>query len=163
MYKRTIKYTDYNDVEREEDFYFNISQPEILELQNSVEGGLEGIIKKISATKEFIGLIAEFKRLLLLSIGQKTPDGRFVKSEQISAEFVSSAAYEKFFVELATDNDAAAAFIEGMLPKGFVSTGAQDSRAIEAKKILEEAQKSMVDTTMPKSDISDAFKAPPSL
>ena len=35
MLKKTIKYTDYDGNEREEDFYFNLSKAEITEMELS--------------------------------------------------------------------------------------------------------------------------------
>ena len=40
MLKKTITYTDYNDNERTEDFYFNFSKAELTEMELSTVGGL---------------------------------------------------------------------------------------------------------------------------
>ena len=47
MLKKTIKYTDYDGNEREEDFYFNLSKAEVTEMELSKEGGMSEYIKKI--------------------------------------------------------------------------------------------------------------------
>ncbi len=57
MVKKTITYTDYDGTERTEDFYFNLSEAEITEMQLSVEGGMRGYIEKIVAAKSQLCLL----------------------------------------------------------------------------------------------------------
>ena len=40
MYKKTIKYVDFNGVEREEDFYFHMTKAEAIKAEMSEKGGL---------------------------------------------------------------------------------------------------------------------------
>ena len=51
MLKKTIAYTDYNGTTRKEDFYFNLTQAEVTELEVSVEGGLVEMINRIVAAQ----------------------------------------------------------------------------------------------------------------
>ena len=39
MIKQTVTYTDYDGVERTEDFCFNLSQAEMVEMELGVDGG----------------------------------------------------------------------------------------------------------------------------
>lgn len=51
------------------------------------------------------------------SYGEKSPDGkRFVKSEELSTAFSQTEAYSQLYMELATDADKAAEFINGVIP-----------------------------------------------
>lgn len=118
MLKKTITYTDYNGTERVEDFYFNLSKAELTEMELSVSGGLTEMIKQIIAAKDTPTIIQVFKDLILKAYGEKTADGkRFVKSEEISNAFSQTEAYSNLFMELATDDEAAALFVNGLLPK----------------------------------------------
>ena len=45
MIKKTIKYVDFNGVERTEDHYFNLTKAEITEMQLGVKGGLDKYIE----------------------------------------------------------------------------------------------------------------------
>lgn len=118
MLKKTITYTDYNDVERTEDFYFNLTKTEVLELETSVEGGLEQRINKIVASKDTNQVVKIFKEIILKAYGEKSEDGKyFEKSETISNRFSQTPAYDQLFMELATDDKAAAAFINGIVPR----------------------------------------------
>ena len=44
MLKKTITYTDYNGNERTEDFYFNLTKAEVVEMEMSTSGGLTEMI-----------------------------------------------------------------------------------------------------------------------
>ena len=117
MLKRTITYTDYNDVERTEDFYFNLSKAEIMEMEMSTTGGLAEMIQKIVAAQDVPAIIKVFKDLVLKAYGEKSADGkRFVKSDEIKTAFSQTEAYSQLFMELATDAEAAAAFVNGIIP-----------------------------------------------
>lgn len=116
MLKKTIKYTDYNGEEKEQDFFFNLNKAELLEMELSAEGGLEATIKRLMDEKNGREIVTMFKSLILQSYGEKTIDGRFEKSPEISKKFSETAAYPELFTELATDADAAAAFVNGIVP-----------------------------------------------
>lgn len=121
MLKKTINYTDYNGVERTEDFYFNLTAAEILEMELGTSGGLAEMIKKIVDSKDTPGIVKIFKDLVLKAYGEKTPDGRgFTKINEhgvpLSLVFSQTEAYSILFMELATDSDAAAAFVNGIVP-----------------------------------------------
>ena len=118
MLKKTITYTDYNTTERTEDFYFNLSKAEIMEMEMGTSGGLAEMIEKIVASKDAPAIIKIFKDLVLKAYGEKSPDGkRFIKSEELSTAFSQTEAYSQLFMELATDADAASKFINGIIPQ----------------------------------------------
>lgn len=118
MLKKTIKYEDYNGNEITEDFYFNLTKAEVTEMELSKAGGLGAHIERIVAAKDTPSIIKEFKELILKSYGVKSEDGkRFIKSEELSLAFSQTEAYTELFMELASDADAASAFINGIMPK----------------------------------------------
>lgn len=118
MLKKTITYTDYNDNTRTEDFYFNLTKAEIMEMEMSTTGGLAEMIQRIVAAQEAPAIIKIFKDLILKAYGVKSPDGkRFIKNQEKIDEFAQSEAYSILFMELATNADAAAAFVNGIMPK----------------------------------------------
>lgn len=117
MLKKTVTYTNYNGVEITEDFYFNLTKAELMEMELSVSGGLTETIKKIVAAQDGPAIIKIFKELVLAAYGEKSPDGkRFIKNEAIREAFEQSPAYSEIFMELATNDEAAAAFINGIAP-----------------------------------------------
>lgn len=117
MIKKTITYTDFNGVERTEDFYFNLTKAEILEMEMGTTGGLAEMITNIVAAQDQPAIIKIFKDLVLRAYGKKSPDGRrFMKSDEIRDDFAQTEAYSQLFMELATDADAAAKFVNGIVP-----------------------------------------------
>lgn len=117
MLKKTITYTDYNGVERTEDFYFNFTKAEAMEMEMGTTGGLAERIKKIVAAQDTPPLIELFKDIILRAYGEKSADGkRFIKSDEISAAFAQTEAYSQLFMELATNADTASTFVNGILP-----------------------------------------------
>lgn len=118
MIKQTITYTDYEGNERTEDFFFNLTKAELMEMQVSTEGGLEKRINKIIASQNTKEIIELFKEIIIKSYGIKSDDGkRFIKSQEVKDEFMQTEAYSELFMKLATDEKAAAAFINGIIPK----------------------------------------------
>ena len=122
MLKKTIKYTDYDGNEREEDFYFNLSKAEVTEMELSKEGGMSEYIKKISATQNGPELIKLFKEIIIKSYGEKSLDGkRFIKNKELTEAFIQTEAYSELFVELASNADEAVKFINGIMPKNMTA------------------------------------------
>jgi hypothetical protein len=118
MLKKTIKYTDFNGTERTEDFYFNLTQSEVTKMELSTKGGLVEKIQRIIAAQDGQEIMDLFQDIILKSYGIKSADGRtFQKSETISQEFMWTNAFDKLFVELSTNADAAAAFINAIVPQ----------------------------------------------
>ena len=118
MLKKTITYEDYNGVERKEDFYFNLTEAEVMEMELSTKGGLTEMINRIVAAQDAPAIVKIFKDLILKAYGVKSPDGkRFIKSDEIATAFSQTEAYSILFMELATDADAAAKFVNGIIPQ----------------------------------------------
>lgn len=117
MRKETITFIDYNGNQRTEDFWFNLNKSEILKMEMGVLGGLGGMIERVVAAQDQPSLIKIFEDLIQKSYGVKTPDGRgFVKRREDLEAFMSTEAYSELFMKLATDSDAAAKFINGVIP-----------------------------------------------
>ena len=134
MLKITKTYRDYNDVERTEDFLFNLTKAEVMEMELSTSGGLAETIQRIVAAQDAPAIIKIFKDLVLKAYGQKSLDGkRFIKSAELSEEFSQTEAYSMIFMELATDADAAAKFINGIMPKELVDQTNQANGVLPMK------------------------------
>ena len=117
MLKKTVTYVDYNGVERTEDFYFNLSKAEVTEMELSVEGGFSKMLEEIVKSNDNARIIELFKEMVLKAYGEKSADGRrFVKSKELAEAFSQTEAYSEIFMELALDEKAAAAFVNGIMP-----------------------------------------------
>lgn len=117
MLKKTITYVDYDENERTEDFFFNLSKAELTEMEMSHNGGLVKVIEKIAAAQDSKRIVELFKDLILKAYGEKSLDGkRFVKSQELRDAFAQTQAYSDLFMELASNAEAAAAFVNGIVP-----------------------------------------------
>lgn len=117
MLKKTITYVDYDGKSRTEDFYFNLTKAELTEMEMSHEGGLGKAIERIVQAQKIPQIIEIFKSLINKSYGVKSDDGRrFIKNEDILKEFTETEAYSDLFMELATNSEAASAFVNGIVP-----------------------------------------------
>lgn len=129
MLKKTITYTDYDGQTRTEDFYFNLTRAELTEMELSATGGLEATINHIVNARDGARIVALFKDLILRSYGQKSLDGkRFIKSAELSEEFSQTEAYVELFMELSTNAEAAAAFVNGIVPAD-IAAAAQKAKS----------------------------------
>lgn len=121
MLKKKIKYTDYNGVQREEEFLFHLSKAELMEMQMGTVGGLGDMLQKIIDSNDAPAIIKVFKDIILKAYGEKSVDGkRFMKVSDtgvpLSIAFSQTEAYSELFMELSQDADAAAAFVKGIIP-----------------------------------------------
>lgn len=115
MFKKTIKFTDYNGTQREEDFYFNINKAEAMEMEYGTEGGLAEKLRLIVQTDDKVELMNQFKDFILKSVGRKSPDGKKFIKKGVAEEFEQTEAYVELYVQLATDADFAGDFMNGVL------------------------------------------------
>ena len=121
MLKKTMPYTDYKGNQRTEDFYFNLSKAEILEMEMTTTGGLAEMIQRIVKAQDIPAIVKIFKDLVLKAYGQPSADGkRFVKLDEhgrrLADEFAQTEAYSDLFMELSTDAEKAQQFINGIVP-----------------------------------------------
>ena len=135
MLKKPIKYTDYNGVERSEDFYFNLSKAELMEMEMGTTGGFTEMIKRIVAAQDQPTLMKIFKEFILKAYGEKSADGkRFMKKDEfgrpLSANFEQTEAYSVLYMELITNADAASEFINGVVPADIAKQAAEHPIAI---------------------------------
>lgn len=133
MLHKTISYTDYNGINRTEDLYFNLNESEMVEMETMTPGGFAATLESAVKSNDAGNLMKIFKMLILKSYGVKSADGRrFIKSDEISEEFVQTEAYNKLFMELLTDADKASNFINKIFPADMVKN-AMNNKEIQAK------------------------------
>ena len=134
MLKKTIKYVDYDGHERSENFYFNMSKAELMEMELGTVGGMQNLIQLIIDKQDIPKIMEAFKTIILKAYGEKSADGRrFIKSEELSTAFSQTEAYSNLYMELVTDAEAAARFINGIVPEDV-------AQAAQARKQQEEAE-----------------------
>ena len=117
MLTKTITCMDYDGNEYSETHYFNLTKAELAELNLTTSGGLQNVLQKIVDAKDVPELTKWFKKIILMSYGKKSDDGkRFIKNEELTEAFTQTEAYSELFMELISDSEAASKFINGLLP-----------------------------------------------
>ena len=117
MLKKTIEFTDYNGEKRKEDFYFNLSKAELMEMELGTSGGFAEMLQKLVDTQDIPEIMKIVKKVIMKAYGVKSTDGkRFIKSDELSKECTETEAYSELFMELLSDTDAATAFVNGIIP-----------------------------------------------
>ena len=121
MLKKTITYVDYEGETRTEDFYFHLTKRDLLKMQSEFPGGLHKFLMKIVAENNSKKIFEYMEDLIQRSYGEKSADGRrFVTGrddKEVLYNFIQTEAYSQLVMELATNADAAAEFINGILPE----------------------------------------------
>lgn len=139
MLAKKVTYTDFNGEERTETFYFNLTKAEVAEMQLTHPGGYTEYIQRIIDSKQQEEIIRIFKELLLKSYGEKSEDGKhFRKSKEISEEFSNTEAYSEIFVELMTNANEAAAFVNGIMPKVDMTEDQKAELARKTKALIDQ-------------------------
>lgn len=149
MLKKIIKYTDYNDNARTQEFYFYLSKKDIqtLNAKYQEDGGLSGRFNIIMNKMDMRRLLETVEDLVLTAYGEKSEDGeRFIKNAKVRENFQYSAAYEALFDELTGDETAAdkfSDFLRKILPNDVQANiaKAEAEGKVEMPEILAEAIK----------------------
>lgn len=125
MLKKTITYTDYDGLERTEEFRFNLTKAELMDMELTTVGTFSQLMQKIIDEKNIVQLAKYFKELILKSYGVKSDDGkRFIKSPELSEAFSQTEAYSELYMELLGDSQYAVKFINEVMPKDLEQKGA---------------------------------------
>lgn len=132
MLKKTITYNDYDGNARTDDFWFNLSQAELAEMDVE-SGGMQKRLEMISSTNDPKEIMRIFKDIIMRAYGERTADGKFRKVDsngyRLANDFVQSEAYSELFFELFNDANKASEFMISLLPKNVQA---------EARKVAEE-------------------------
>lgn len=123
MLKKTIKYTDFEGVEREEDFYFHLSKTELARLQYNQDESYTDRVTTIFRKKDSHALMRLFEELILMSYGKKSADGvSFIKDDAQTKLFMHSPAYDELYFELFSgDGSNFQNFLYAIVPKDMAA------------------------------------------
>lgn len=121
MYKKVVKYVDFDGNNRTEECYFNLTKAEIMMwLTQSGDYTLDKVLEKLVKERNGSKIMEMFEDLIRRSYGKKSLDGRkFEKSEAIWEDFKSTEAYSELFMSIVTDANNAADFINHIIPESL--------------------------------------------
>lgn len=117
MVKKTIEYEDYNGKLRKEDFYFNLTKTELMEMEADMPGGYSKMLENIIHAEDNFAIMKVLKQIVAKAYGEKSEDGRrFIKSPELSEAFFQTEAYNVMFMEFIEDAEAFSDFCNGLIP-----------------------------------------------
>lgn len=120
MLKKDITFEDLAGNKVTETHYFHLSKADLIELQLGKQGGFEEWLQRVIAAENGKELVRALKDIILMAYGVKSDDGRrFVKNGELRDEFANSEAFAELFAEVALDQDKAAEFVNGIIPRGM--------------------------------------------
>lgn len=136
MFSKKIKFDDFNGTPREETFYFNLTEAELIEMESSIDGGLAEYGRRIIECQNVPEIMELFKKLILISYGEKSADGRrFIKEDpvrgKLSLEFMQTNAYSELYMEFINNPDSAAEFFNNVIPSKLKEEMANSEPASE--------------------------------
>lgn len=150
MFKHEMTYEDLDGNEVTDTFYFHLTKLELAELNAEYKEGYETILNRIVATKDQAGLIDIFKQIIDMSFGVRGEDNKqFIKGGEGLQAFQNTFAYSDLFMQLASDDEFAARFVNGTFPKDI------------AESVQKEIDKSKSTIPIPYAPIPGAHMAPP--
>jgi len=154
MIQETIKYHDLEGNPCEDTFYFHMSKAELAAVTQT-EGDFAAYLRKIVATDDAKKILDEFKKIIEMTVGQKSDDGkRFIKNDEIRSKFMDSDAYSEFFMKLLTDADYASRFVNGIMPADLQEQLASTTEVAEARKVVLNADIKELNA-LPEEDVDD--------
>lgn len=140
MLKKTITYEDWNGETRTEDFYFNLTRTELVEMEVGLIPGksLTETLQTLITDNDMGTIVKTIKDIVLRAYGEKSSDGkRFVKNQDVRDSFEQNPAYDILYMELATDSEKAADFLNGIMPSSVRENLGEDSKQVLLAKMKE--------------------------
>lgn len=122
MFKTEVTYTNFLDQEVTETLRFNLREDELLDLVREDPTFDSSFLAYISQQQDFQKMMKVIRRLISLSYGEVSEDGRsFRKSEQRAMDFLQSSAYTTFVDKILSDNSGKLFmdFLVGTFPAKF--------------------------------------------
>lgn len=126
MISKTIKYVDYNGVEKVGTYWFNMNRADLFAQELEGDEGWTDRVKRLiqeQNTREVVRIIEKFIRD---SYGVKTPDGGFDKDPKHLAKFMQTDAYSELIWHFVEHPDEFGDFINGIVASVKKSVDAID-------------------------------------
>lgn len=117
MFKKTVKFEDFNGVEQTRDFYFHLSKADLLAMATSADD-MQARLKRIIDAQDGGAILNELRELIKLAVGVRSEDGqRFIKDAEAQSTLLDSPAYDELLMELGTNTDACIEFVQQLIPE----------------------------------------------
>lgn len=140
MLQKTIKFEDYNGNSVSQDFWFHMNKADIAEFKYRKDGSdMVDVISRIMTTENIRGVLDILKEIARAAVGRKSEDGtRFIKDDEARSELFDTDAYSELMYELLSNENNAAKFIQGILPKDMAKQVEQTKEEYDVHNMTKE-------------------------
>jgi hypothetical protein len=115
MLKKTIRYTNFNEEEKELVAYFHLGKADLTRI--AADASFLEEMEAAFKSKDTKVMLAKIEHMVRLSYGIRSEDSeRFIRTPEIQESFIQSAAYEEFVVSLLTEEGAMINFFKSVFP-----------------------------------------------
>lgn len=118
MFKRDIKFVNFDGEDETRSYYFTISERELVRLDAEYNGNLLKYLQGLQEKNNPKEIIDFFEHFVLMAYGVRDGD-RFIKNDEVRTEFTQTAAWDALFMELATEDGAILKFFMAVLPENM--------------------------------------------
>lgn len=147
MLKKTITYEKpFTGQKATEEFWFHISKADLVRMEveehkeqfTAKDGkqysGMQAKLQRIMEAEDGKAMMPLFEDIIRRSYGRRDGD-RFMRSEEIWADFRGTGAFDELLFELCTNAEGSAEFINGIMPGNLEQIAAEiTAEAAAAKK-----------------------------
>lgn len=159
MYRKVISYTDFDGNTKSKIFYFNLTRPELVEMQRSPLVEMQAIIERIrkmddpdvELTEQEKDMIQDkmgaiLRDLVIRSNGVKSEDGEHFNKRKgdrrfgVGEDFVESMAYDVLYMEMLGNIRNMIDFVRSVIPDSIASDLEKTPEYQEGMRELESIQ-----------------------
>jgi hypothetical protein len=135
--KRTIRFTDINGEQQEQEYYFALDLDDAVEMRLVNKGAeLESYLTKIFKEVNVPEIVKTMKDMLFASVGRREGN-LMIKDENVKREFMYGGAYKQLFNELMEEMDKGAAeFFISIMPEQVQKQINEESARVYTKEEL---------------------------
>lgn len=141
MFKIKQKYEDFDGHEREEELYFNFTEPQLREFLDKNPSFSEKSLANLIATQDLMQMLEALQALIIAAYGEKSQDGKvFKKNKEITENFACSAAFAQLMDDIMYKGDLQTVedFFVNIFPAKFSSTIADEmKKAKDSPELIE--------------------------
>jgi hypothetical protein len=161
MLKKTIKFKNLDGQEVTETHYFNMTTAELVKMNMEKGEGFQDYLTKIVEAEDGAAIISVFDEVVGKTYGVRTSDGKFVKRPEDYEAFKASEAYSEFFMELVTNANSGAEFINAVMPADLLAKAqyAQQQESATVVEIADEPASSKKETNPRKMSRAELLAA----
>lgn len=137
MKSEKYRYLTEEGLEVEGTFWFNFTPVEISEWMAEYPGGdLGGYLQKLGSQQNYKEMFVTLREIVSRSIGERRPNGSFVKTKDYTDEFMSGDKYSSLFLEFYQDAGRMAGWVNSIMPANLADRFTHKKKTYDREELL---------------------------